>query len=138
GHLLESGSRTACSCSNTSHSDILSGYFRTLPAMQHLSFGTVLWLSMATAASGRDIYVNNLTGDDHFNGEASVIRTPSEGPTRSIAKALRRALPGDRIVVANTEVPYRESISLWGEHLSGGPAGPLVIEGNGATLDGSA
>jgi hypothetical protein len=44
----------------------------------------------------------------------------------------------DRIVLANTGVPYREAIGLCGGDHSGGPFNWFVIEGNGATLDGSA
>jgi hypothetical protein len=44
---------------------------------------------------------------------------------------------GDQIVLANTGVPYRESITLEGGRHSGYPSRPFVIRGNGAILDGS-
>jgi hypothetical protein len=59
------------------------------------------------------------------------------GPVRTIAKALRLAEAGDRIVLAKTSQPYRESVSLTSSKHSGSPLGPFVIEGNGAVLDGS-
>jgi hypothetical protein len=60
------------------------------------------------------------------------------GPVRTIAKALRLAVSGDHIVLADTGQPYRESISLVGVRHSGSMLQPLVIAGNGAVLDGSA
>ena len=60
------------------------------------------------------------------------------GPVKSIAKALRLVQPGDRVALADAGQPYRESISLTGSRHSGSLAQPLVIEGNGAVLDGSA
>ena len=89
-------------------------------------------------AAGREIYVNNLAGDDTFTGDQPRTTVDRGGPVRSITKALRLADRGDRIVVANTGEPYRESISLVGSRHSGFSFKPLVIEGNGAILDGSA
>jgi len=57
---------------------------------------------------------------------------------RTITKALRLALPGDRVVIENTGEPYRETLSLVGDHNSGEPGAPFIIEGNGAVLEGSA
>jgi hypothetical protein len=56
---------------------------------------------------------------------------------RTIAKALRLAEAGDRIILAKTSEPYRENVSLTSSKHSGSPLSPLVIEGNGAVLDGS-
>jgi hypothetical protein len=78
-------------------------------------------LLAGVSASARDIQVNNVSG----------------GETRSIAAALRLAQPGDRIVLANTGQPYRESLSFVGNRLSGTSYGPLTLVGNGAVLDGS-
>ena len=101
----------------------------------------VLWCGIvlsASAASARDIYVSNTAGDDRWQGIETENRFEGAGPTRTIAKALRIAAAGDRIVIANTDVPYRESLSLVGERHSGFPHEPFTIEGNGAVLDGSA
>ena len=57
---------------------------------------------------------------------------------RTIAKALRLAGAGDVIVLAKTNAPYRESISLVGSRHSGTAKEPFMIRGNGAILDGSA
>ena len=57
---------------------------------------------------------------------------------RTIAAALRTADSGDHIILAETEQPYRESISLVGRRHGGSTENPFVLEGNGAVLDGSA
>lgn len=93
-----------------------------------------------STAQAREIFVNNQSGDDTYSGEEpyGAARAERTGPVRSIEKALRLARRGDRIILANTDTPYRESISLVGSNHSGIRNQPLVIEGNGATLDGSA
>ncbi len=96
-------------------------------------------LGLATAAAAaRDIHVNNLGGSDLFDGSRSTSEAGIGGPTRSIAKALRLARAGDHVVVANTGVAYREMLSLTGSRHSGWLLGPFVVDGGGATLDGSA
>lgn len=92
----------------------------------------------ARLASSRDIYVNNLAGDDRNKGERKDAQVPFAGPVRSIAKALHLAVGGDRVVVANTGTPYREEVSLVGERHSGAGGREFVLDGGGATLDGSA
>jgi len=92
---------------------------------------------LATRASARDIFVSNFAGDDRHDGRAIQSVLPSGGPVRSIAKALRLAAAGDRIVIQNTGQPYRAALSLIGSRHGGSLRGPLVIEGNGATIDGS-
>lgn len=89
-------------------------------------------------AAARDIYVSNTAGDDRSGGYEPENLYTGGGPVRTIAKALRIANMGDRIIVANTDVPYHESISLVGERHSGYPHQPFTIEGDGAVLDGSA
>ena len=92
----------------------------------------------AIPAEARDVFVNNRAGDDHFDGRFNVDQGGANGPVQTFAKALRIAGTGDRIIVANTGEPYRESVSLSGPKHSGFNFKPLVIDGNGATLDGSA
>ena len=113
--------------------------------MQHAGFFTMLadfclfllWLSLASTAFARDIHVNNLAGDDRADGKASQTVAGVSGPVRSIAKALRLAEAGDRIVLANTGRAYHESLSLTGSRHGGSPVSPFVIEGNGAVLEGA-
>lgn len=88
-------------------------------------------------ASARRLYVSNIAGDDTANGRYSESNDVG-GPVRSISRALSLASAGDHIVIANTGVPYRETLSLSSGKQSGFIALPFVIEGNGAVLDGSA
>lgn len=97
----------------------------------------VVLLAMAPAGA-REIYVDNVAGDDSFTGLQSRASFDLGGPVRTIARAVQLAQPGDRIVLAANPEPYRESITLAGSRLSGYAGRPLVIEGNGAVLDGSA
>jgi hypothetical protein len=93
----------------------------------------------ATSAAARDVFVDNRAGDDHFDARFPTTQFGLvSGPARTIAKAIRLASAGDRIILANTGVPYQEEVSLSGPRKSGFSFRPLVIEGNGAMLDGSA
>lgn len=94
--------------------------------------------ALVCPAAAREIYVNNAIGDDGATGRTAGVNADRTGPVRTIAKALRLATTGDRIVLAKTDQPYRESAALVGSRLGGYPFAPLVIEGNGAILDGSA
>lgn len=105
--------------------------------MRHIAFAlmTILFASPAWCA---DIFVDNISGDDRNTGSAAALKEGSTGPIFTIAKALRIARKGDRIVLKNTGVPYRESITLQGANNSGLQYLPFIIEGNGAVLDGRA
>lgn len=99
--------------------------------------GMVMFLSgIALELSARDIYVNNLQGNDSFYGitEKSI---NINGPVRTIGQALKLAHAGDRIVLAKTEEPYRESVTFFGQKNSCAPGNSFRLEGNGAILDGS-
>jgi hypothetical protein len=94
-------------------------------------------LTAAGTSFARDILVSNVAGDDQFSGQVWQ-RTPERtGPVRTIARALRLANMGDRIVLAKTPEPYREAFSLVGLRYSGRVGLPFTIVGNGAILDGS-
>jgi len=92
----------------------------------------------AATCQARDIFVNNIGGDDRYDGSAEATTSQGGGPCRTIAKALRTADGGDRIILANTGLPYQESITLQAARHSGTKSFPFVIAGNGAVLDGSA
>lgn len=85
----------------------------------------------------KDIYVNNLRGDDRFDGLSERNAGGEQGPVRTINRALQLADFGDRVVIANEGEPYRESISLYGNRNSGHAELPFLVEGNGAILDGT-
>jgi hypothetical protein len=97
---------------------------------------TLLLLAAVSAATARDIFVDNVNGDDRRGGKLPVSQGEAGGPCRSIGKALRIARPSDRIIIANTGEPYRECISVQGGRHSGSGDYPFEIIGNGATLDG--
>lgn len=95
------------------------------------------FLALVSPALARDIYVDNVAGDDTRLGVRDRQRGELNGPVKTIAKALRLATPEDRIVLERTGVPYRESISLVGGLHSGSPELPFVLDGNDCVLEGS-
>jgi hypothetical protein len=108
-------------------------------ALRSLAIGLAVCGSIdcASLVIARDIHVSNMGGDDRSDGSRLRPTIARGGPVRTIAKALRLAEAGDRIVLAKTSEPYRESVSLTSSKHSGSPLGPFIIEGNGAVLDGS-
>jgi hypothetical protein len=89
-------------------------------------------------AAARDIFVDNLGGDDKCSGLHTRPQADASGPVRTIAKALRLAQAGDHVVLAKSAQPYHECVSLVGTRHSGaGRLMPFVLDGNGAVLDGS-
>ena len=105
--------------------------------MRILLVACIVSLVTVPPSSARDIYVNNVAGDDHQPGNAPTASSEESGPTRTIRRALKLALFGDRVILENTGQPYRESISLEGPDNSGSKMTPFVLDGNGAILDGS-
>lgn len=96
----------------------------------------LLLVALASSSFGDTFYVNNELGSDQATGLTPEPQA-EHGPLRTIDVALIVAKRGDRIVLENTGIPYREMISLMGPHHSGFPDAPFVIDGNGATLDGT-
>jgi hypothetical protein len=94
-------------------------------------------LCSSTAALGADHFVNNVTGDDRRNGSQPKVSSENDGPFRTIGRGLRAAQSGDRVVIANTGINYRESITLQAGRHSGIPTQPFRVVGNGAILDGT-
>ena len=102
-------------------------------------FGVCLLLALwSSPAAGREIFVNNMAGDDRFSGQEPVGTTFRNGPLQTITKAMQLATGGDTIVLAKTNVPYHECVSLVGSRNSGTPGEPFLVRGNSAILDGSA
>jgi hypothetical protein len=92
----------------------------------------------ATSAAARDIFVDNLAGDDRRTGTSRAGDGVERGPVQTIAKAMRTARPGDRIVITDTGTPYREAVTIQAGRNSGLAADlPFIVEGNGAVIDGS-
>lgn len=108
-------------------------------SMRCLSLTIVLavTLTFTASAAARDIYVSNTTGDDRYDGLSETFLGGRTGPVRTINKALRIVDKGDRIVLAKTDIPYYESLSLSAANHCGLESSPLVIFGNNAILDGT-
>jgi hypothetical protein len=97
----------------------------------------ICWLGvLAGSARAVDYYVNNLGGNDRFDGRAEGAAGGRSGPWRTLERAMLVVGPGDRLHLAKTAQPYRESLQL-GAKQSGQPGMPLTIVGHGATLDGT-
>jgi hypothetical protein len=106
--------------------------------IRSLTVTLVLSLVVFTSESGaRDLYVNNVSGDDVNNGKSKVASGKRDGPFKTIGRAIRAAGPGDRLILAKNDEPYRESITIESERVSGFPDQPFELVGNGAILDGS-
>jgi hypothetical protein len=86
---------------------------------------------------GRDIFVDNVAGDDTRDGSSPEVTGKTGGPCRSIGRALKLVQPRDRVIVAKTDQPYRESFTIQAAKLSGSSQQPFEIIGNGAVLDGT-
>lgn len=84
-----------------------------------------------------NIYVNNATGADRYDGSAPDTVGIFAGPVRTISRALRLASPSDVIVLANSGTPYFDEVTIDGRRLSGNEERPFRIVGNGAVLSGA-
>ncbi len=101
----------------------------------------VVWLAgfaIPGPCRADDLHVNNVSGDDRFNGRPRALGSENAGAVRSITRALQLVKPGDRVIVEKTDIPYREEISVQGWRLSGNDRLPFQIISNGAILDGTA
>lgn len=76
--------------------------------------------------------MNPTTGTDSANGLA-VAASGTNGPVKTIARGLKLARPGDIVHLA--PVVFKESATF--RNYSGEPGRPIVLDGHGATLDGS-
>jgi hypothetical protein len=105
--------------------------------MKRLLLTLVIGLCFGQVGFTREIYVDNVSGNDRSHGITATIASGGGGPVRTITRALRVAKSGDVIVLAQTGEPYRESVTLQATRHSGGFTKPFRIVGNGAVLDGS-
>lgn len=104
---------------------------------------TVVVLSLVVAAAfsslavARDIHVNNSLGRDDLDGRSATVELSGTGPVQTIRRALDLAEKGDRIILAKTDEPYREMVSLSTARHCGFRRQPFEIVGNDAVLDGT-
>ena len=82
------------------------------------------------------LYVNNITGEDSYDGRAAEAINEFNGPFRTIRHALEKARAGWTIVIADSGEPYREAISVSGTQLGRSVDLPLRIVGNNAVISG--
>ena len=109
----------------------------------------------------KPVFVSNVAGDDRANGLFPDIRTAVDGPVATLGRALQVARGGDVIIVANTGIPYHESVQVDRPELASSDRPlaaseafvyrhqsykvddqtlgeyPLVIDGQGAVLRGT-
>lgn len=104
--------------------------------MGRLLIFVALSMGLVSAAAARDIFVDNAGGDDRRDGSSPEPTARAAGPCRTIARALELSEPSGRIILAKTDEPYRESITLQAGRHSGSRDQPFTILGGGATLDG--
>lgn len=97
----------------------------------------IVGVHSSAAISARDYYVNNVTGDDANDGNLPTFSSPSSGPLRTIARALRKAQASDRIIIQKTDEPYRESLTVQGAKHSGNEFTRFRIVSDGAVIDGT-
>ena len=97
---------------------------------------SILGNAVSNQSMARDLFVSNDRGSDSHSGLSATSVGGKQGPVRTIGKALQVAKRGDSIHIANTGVPYQESISIQNGRNSGVLGKSFRIIGNGATLDG--
>ena len=102
-----------------------------------LILALTLTLSPPDRAFASDIYVDNLIGNDAFDGALERPVDTGSGPVRSLHRAMHLAGFGDRIVLTRAGSVYYDSLSLTGLRHSGTSERPFTIIGNGATLSGA-
>lgn len=89
-------------------------------------------LLICASLAARDLHVNPAVGHDAANGLAATA-SGANGPVKTIARGLKLAGPGDTVHLA--PALYRESAVF--HNRAGEPNRPIVLDGHGATLDGS-
>ena len=98
-------------------------------------------MALTFAAFGRatagDIFIDNLIGNDGFDGALAKPIDQGSGPVRTLRRAMHLAGFGDRIVLTQAGGTYYDSLSLTGVRHSGTTQRPFTIVGNGATLSGA-
>jgi hypothetical protein len=98
-----------------------------------------LIVALGSPADAKTIYVNNRTGNDINDGTSAEVSAQRTGPVRSLERVHALVGPGDRVEIANNgdAYPYYDSLRLIGARCSGAPDHPVLVNGNGAVIDGS-
>lgn len=105
------------------------------------SLALTLAFSLTAFAPGvipaSDIFVDNQTGSDAFDGLVERPVDSGSGPVKTLRRAMQIAGFGDRVVLTRQGTTYYDSLSLTGTKHSGTTQRPFTIVGNGATLSGA-
>jgi hypothetical protein len=96
----------------------------------------ILTFASAGQTVAGDIYVDNLIGNDIFDGQLERPIDSGSGPVRTLRRAMELTGFGDQIVLVRPGATYYDSLSLTGRRHSGSTFRPFTIIGNGATLSG--
>ncbi len=91
-------------------------------------------VAVAGVAPGRSLYVDPRNGSDASDG---LVAEPAgaSGPVATIKRAVALAQPGDVILLIPGASPYYEQVFFADK--SGGEGEPIVLDGQGATIDGT-
>ena len=100
-------------------------------------FVLTLTLAQSVRVFAGDIYVDNLIGNDTYDGALERPVDSGSGPVQSLRRAMHLARFGDRIVLTREGAVYYDSLSLTGLRHSGTAERPFTIIGNGATISGA-
>jgi hypothetical protein len=96
----------------------------------------VCFCAQTCSLYARCLYVNPATGSDSADG-LSAVAQDTNGPVRSIAKAIGLAKAGDTIYLGGALYKSRgEHIGFYG-NIAGEPNRPIVVDGQGAIIDGA-
>lgn len=96
--------------------------------------GLFFWTAAVLPLSAENLYVDPDSGDDAANGR-SATASDAGGPYKTIAKAIAQVKPGDTIHLSPGKV-FREQVGI--SNKSGEPGRQIVLDGHGATINGSA
>ena len=102
-----------------------------------LLLSVLIVLSGLPALHAEIIYVDNILGDDAYDGTSATPINPTSGPVRTFGRGLQLLKPGLRLNITNTGLPYFGSLELNGAKHSGTPLSPMFIDGNGAEINGA-
>lgn len=92
--------------------------------------------SISFQLHGVELYVNNVSGNDSYDGLSQLALPDNRGPLKTINAAIKNAGPGDTIQITPTGTLYRQTASFYG-HKGGEPGKPITLDGNGVTLSGA-
>jgi hypothetical protein len=106
------------------------------PSLGLVLLGFFLWPALsAQQAHGERIYVNNVLGQDGYDGSAVRPLNERQGPVATLSRALQLARAGDVIELAVTDRAYT-GLYVDRPGLGGTPRHPIVVEGKGAVIRG--